>query len=88
LGLLAGYGTKLTLILVTDDLAWEIMCGGSIVLSSIVLISVLVILPESPRWLVLHGHFEEAKSVFSKVYPPGEYTAYVFVRATLHLSMV
>ena len=41
------------------------------ILPAIMIFLVLLVMPESPRWLVSKGREEKAKGVLSQLYPPG-----------------
>lgn len=49
------------------DVSWRVLLGLQAV-SPLVLLGLSVMLPESPRWLLLNGRDEEALAVLSKLY--------------------
>jgi len=70
-GILFGFSTGLVFHNLEADAAWRIMFGLGAFLPLCLIILVLTIMPESPRWLVSKGREAEAQSVLNKVYPPG-----------------
>lgn len=70
-GLVFGFSTGLFLAPMDDDKEWRVMflLGGILPLVMIVL--VLTVMPESPRWLVAKNRVHEAKCVLQQTYPPG-----------------
>ncbi|SFC75702.1 MFS transporter, sugar porter (SP) family [Microbulbifer thermotolerans] len=51
-----------------NDNVWRFMLGFEL-LPNIIWFSLLLTIPESPRWLVTQGRIEEARDVFSRVGP-------------------
>ncbi|PNX77678.1 polyol transporter 5-like protein, partial [Trifolium pratense] len=62
LGILLGYVSNYALSSLPLGLNWRIMLGISAFPAILVALGVLA-MPESPRWLVMKGKFEEAKQV-------------------------
>ncbi|MED1472637.1 MFS transporter [Bacillus salipaludis] len=55
------------LLLDTGDNAWKWMLGSSAI-PSLILVLMRLGTPESPRWLISKGRFEEARAVIKQVY--------------------
>lgn len=49
-----------------QDVGWRWMLGSE-VLPSLLFFSLLLFIPESPRWLVLHGYVEEARHILTRM---------------------
>ena len=52
--------------LVSPDVAWRWMFG-IVAVPSAIFLAVSLVLPESPRWLAIHGHSERAKGVMPRL---------------------
>ena len=52
--------------LVSPDVAWRWMFG-IVAVPSAIFLAVSLVLPESPRWLAIHGHSERAKGVMQRL---------------------
>lgn len=50
---------------------WRWMMGAAVI-PSVIYFGLLLLVPESPRWLVLRGRLVEAAGIFSRLYPAGE----------------
>lgn len=61
-----GYVSNLTLSKLPKHLGWQFMFGIAIIPSAIIA-SVVIAMPESPRWLVMQGCLSKAKKVLSKI---------------------
>ena len=48
------------------------MFGMGVILPAAIIILVIFVMPESPRWLVSKNRDEEAKLILQQVYPPGK----------------
>lgn len=65
MGILLGYVSNFAFSKLPTHLSWRFMLGiGAI--PSIILAIVVLIMPESPRWLVMKGRIAEAKRVLDK----------------------
>ncbi|XP_061357243.1 probable polyol transporter 6 [Gastrolobium bilobum] len=65
-GILLGYVSNYFLRKLTLKLGWRLMLGIA-AFPSLVVALVILTLPESPRWLVMHGHLGKAKKVLYQV---------------------
>ncbi|MBT8441778.1 MAG: sugar porter family MFS transporter [Gammaproteobacteria bacterium] len=54
-----------------DDWAWRWMLGVE-TLPAVLYLAALLFVPESPRWLAMHGREDEALAVLEKVNEPGQ----------------
>ncbi|XP_047170970.1 probable polyol transporter 6 [Vigna umbellata] len=61
-GILLGYVSNYTFSSLPNDINWRIMLGVAVFPAFAVALGVLA-MPESPRWLVVKGRYEEAKQV-------------------------
>ncbi|WP_394821292.1 sugar porter family MFS transporter [Pendulispora albinea] len=50
---------------------WRIMLGLAAI-PAIIVLGCLMVLPESPRWLILNGHLDEAKRVLTRTDPEAD----------------
>lgn len=62
--------------LMIDEQTWRWMLGVEI-LPALLWVFMLFFIPQSPRWLVLHGRFDDAKKVMLKLAPPEEVEAQI-----------
>jgi len=65
-GILIGYVSNLAFAGLPDNINWRVMLGAGI-LPSISIACVLLVIPESPRWLVMQGRAGDARAVLVKV---------------------
>lgn len=70
-GILFGFLSGAIFINLSENLAWRCMFAMGAILPAIMIFLVLLVMPESPRWLVSKGREEKAKGVLSQLYPPG-----------------
>ncbi|XP_039775613.1 probable polyol transporter 4 [Panicum virgatum] len=66
LGILLGYVSNLVFAGLPDGINWRVMLGAGI-LPSISIVFVLLVIPESPRWLVMQSRAGDARAVLLKV---------------------
>ncbi|XP_062227119.1 probable polyol transporter 4 [Phragmites australis] len=66
LGILLGYVSNLVFAGLPDHINWRVMLGAGI-LPSISVAFVLLVIPESPRWLVMQNRAGDARAVLLKV---------------------
>uniref|UniRef100_A0ACD5YV81 Uncharacterized protein n=1 Tax=Avena sativa TaxID=4498 RepID=A0ACD5YV81_AVESA len=71
LGILLGYVSNLAFAGLPDHINWRVMLAAGI-LPSISIAFVLMVIPESPRWLVMQGRTGDARAVLLKVTETGE----------------
>ncbi|CAL0322187.1 unnamed protein product [Lupinus luteus] len=64
-GILLGYISNYALSGLPNDINWRLMLGLAAIPAIVVALGVLA-MPESPRWLVVKGRFEEARKVLIK----------------------
>ncbi|GAV82114.1 Sugar_tr domain-containing protein [Cephalotus follicularis] len=64
-GILFGYISNYALSGVQEHINWRLMLGLAAVPAAIVALGVMV-MPESPRWLVMKGRLDEAKRILMK----------------------
>ncbi|CAL5029239.1 unnamed protein product [Urochloa decumbens] len=65
-GILLGYVSNLAFSGLPGHINWRVMLGAGI-LPSISIAFVLLVIPESPRWLVMQGRLADARAVLAKV---------------------
>ncbi|KAF2303921.1 hypothetical protein GH714_024554 [Hevea brasiliensis] len=65
IGILLGYVSNYALSSLPEDINWRLMLGLAALPAIIVALGVLV-MPESPHWLVMKGKFSDAKHVLIK----------------------
>ncbi|XP_066344977.1 probable polyol transporter 4 [Miscanthus floridulus] len=65
-GILIGYVSNLAFAGLPDNINWRVMLAAGI-LPSISIAFVLLVIPESPRWLVMKGQAGDARAVLVKV---------------------
>jgi MFS family permease len=70
-GIVFGFSTGLFLKPIHDGLEWRVMFILGAILPSVMIVLVLKVMPESPRWLVQKNREEEAKEILQKIYPDG-----------------
>ncbi|ESR64385.1 MFS domain-containing protein [Citrus sinensis] len=66
LGILSGYVFNYALSGLPGNINWRIMLGLAAVPAAVIGVGVLI-MPESPRWLVMKSRYDEAKRVLLKV---------------------
>lgn len=71
MGIVFGFSTSLFLKSIPDDREWRYMFVLGAILPVVMIVLVLTVMPESPRWLVQKNRDEEAKEILQKIYPDG-----------------
>ena len=71
IGILVGWCAGYALSGLPPETSWRVMLGTGCVLPVVMLFLVAFVMPESPRWLIRMGRIDEAKSVLTRVNPPG-----------------
>lgn len=72
LGILLGFGVSWSFEGMDDSLEWRLLfLTGGIAPTTLMCLIWLHVLPESPRWLVSKGRFEDTRAVLRKIYPTG-----------------
>jgi MFS family permease len=51
-----------------EHIAWRLMSASGVAVSALELLAGWACLPESPRWLIYHGHTQEGLAVLARVY--------------------
>lgn len=69
-GIVLGFASGLILAPLDNDREWRAMFLIGAIMPIIMILLVLTVMPESPRWLVSKGRTDEAKVILQKVYPP------------------
>ena len=70
-GIVLGFFSGIVFYGVDKDVEWRYMLFSGAVLPCVMIVLVLKVMPESPRWLVGKGREGEAKEILAQVYPPG-----------------
>ncbi|KAL0334756.1 UNVERIFIED_CONTAM: Polyol transporter 5 [Sesamum radiatum] len=65
IGILVGYTSNLAFSKLPTNLGWRFMLGIGMI-PSLLVILVILVMPESPRWLIMQGRLGEAKLVLEK----------------------
>lgn len=70
-GIVFGFSTGLFLSGIKDSREWRVMFLLGAIMPVIMILVVLFIMPESPRWLVQKGRETDAVIVLQQIYPEG-----------------
>ncbi len=70
-GIVLGFSSGLLFEDVEADTAWRLMFGMGCILPVVLVLLVIFVMPESPRWLVKEGKLHEARKVLASIYPQG-----------------
>ena len=72
-GLVLGFATGIVFANLTDDGEWRTMFAlGSILPVVMILLIACNVMPESPRWLLLHYRTQDARMVLQQIYYDGD----------------
>ena len=69
-GIVLGFSSGLFLAPLENGREWRVMFLMGAIMPMIMIPLVLIVMPESPRWLVSKGRTDESKGVLQNVYPP------------------
>jgi MFS family permease len=70
-GIVMGFASGIFLYPLPNHQQWRIMLSLGAILPMVMIVLVLRIMPESPRWLIAQNRIEEARSVLKRIYPVG-----------------
>jgi sugar porter (SP) family MFS transporter len=70
-GIVFGFSSGLILKPIPDDREWRYMFLLGAILPLVMIVLVLTVMPESPRWLVQKNREQEAKQILERIYPDG-----------------
>eukprot|EP00538_Stauroneis_constricta_P013176 CAMPEP_0119551002 /NCGR_PEP_ID=MMETSP1352-20130426/4407_1 /TAXON_ID=265584 /ORGANISM="Stauroneis constricta, Strain CCMP1120" /LENGTH=568 /DNA_ID=CAMNT_0007597005 /DNA_START=199 /DNA_END=1905 /DNA_ORIENTATION=- len=70
-GSLTGFSAGLMFYKLDDDIEWRVMFLMGGILPVVMIVLVLTVMPESPRWLVANNREAEARTILQKIYPAG-----------------
>jgi MFS family permease len=76
-GILIGFASGLVFNKVQPDSAWRLMFAIGTIMPVTLIVLVLCVMPESPRWLMKEGREAEARDVLALIYPQGYNTSAV-----------
>ncbi|PKU87085.1 polyol transporter 5-like [Dendrobium catenatum] len=65
-GVLSGYISNFALSGLPEHISWRVMFLVGAIPPILIFAGVLIVMPESPRWLVMQGRLEEAAAVLAK----------------------
>ena len=68
-GILLGYVSNIALADVNNEWRWMIGLGAA---PSVIILLSLLVMPESPRWLMMKGRVDDARRALAKVFPDQE----------------
>ena len=71
IGIVMGFAMSLFLAPLNDDREWRVMFLMGTVLPIVMIVLVLRVMPESPRWLVANDRETEAMEILLRIYPAG-----------------
>ena len=72
IGILLGFATGLLSYAIEPNLAWRVMYAIGCIMPLMLIVLSMLVMSESPRWLVQKGKDSEALSILRKIYPVGK----------------
>jgi sugar porter (SP) family MFS transporter len=86
IGLLLGFSTSLFFAGWPDETQWRAMFAVGMIPPACLILAVVFIMPESPRWLVSKNRLEESKRVLEMIYPQDHDVDQIVetIRVTMH----
>ncbi|KAI2500117.1 major facilitator superfamily-like protein [Fragilaria crotonensis] len=70
-GIVLGFASGIVLYPLSNNQEWRVMLALGAILPIVMIVLVLKVMPESPRWLIANNRFEEARSILERIYPHG-----------------
>lgn len=70
-GIVLGFSSNLLLAGMDYGAQWRVMLLLGCIMPVVMTLTVFTIMPETPRWLVANGRFDEARTVLANIYPSG-----------------
>ncbi|KAI2500116.1 major facilitator superfamily-like protein [Fragilaria crotonensis] len=70
-GIVLGFASGIVLYPLSNNQEWRVMLALGAILPMVMIVLVLKVMPESPRWLIANNRFEEARSILERIYPHG-----------------
>jgi MFS family permease len=72
-GMVLGFASGIVLFPLANNQEWRVMLALGAILPMVMIVLVLKVMPESPRWLIANNRLEEARSILERIYPDGEF---------------
>ena len=87
-GIVLGFSTGLVFNNVDSGVAWRAMFGLGAILPTILILLVVFIMPESPRYLIYKGRLDEGRDILQKIYPPCKIRCIIIFVVRFHLVRI